>query len=85
MDASDNSNPDSDVLTHVGILTSAEQYMFISLQMPIGNNKEAPVAFVDGPYRLYDRLDNRNWRAGDSYCSGFDSETVARLLAYWSI
>jgi len=69
--------------TTVGIVSSGGQWLFCVLDYDVNRGKQ--FAYVDGPHNLYTRLDNRNWRAGDTYCSDFNSKTIAKMLAYWSL
>ena len=70
--------------SHIGIVASGEEFQFCTLQFE-DEQEVLFQAFVDGPYRLYERLDNRNWRAGESYCTNWDSSVIGRLMTYWSL
>merc|ERR1712080_528025 len=54
----------------VGILTDGKSFCFVTLQASDDGDYSSQ-AWVDGPVDLYTRLDNRNWRAGDSHCTDF--------------
>jgi hypothetical protein len=79
-----NSENFSDCLVTNGIIITPKQWMFVTLQKE-SDNGDRSQAWVDGPHTLFERLDNRNWRAGDSYCTNFNPEVVARLLAYTAL
>ena len=79
-----NSENFSDCLVTNGIIITPKQWMFVTLQKELDTGDRSQ-AWVDGPHTLFERLDNRNWRAGDSYCTNFNPEVVARLLAYTAL